>query len=172
MFRIFGNIRVKETGEAIPGLVVVVFDVDPTQFDPNHLVVRDLPEGVRADRLGSVLTDAGGHFELTFEQADFQLSDQEERPDLMLVVFAPEDSRSANEPSPVTPQERVLHVSRVPRQDAGRTEAYAIRLLKAQLDRFEIPAGGDRATLDPAQYVAAVQGAWDFQDAVKKGLQP
>ena len=138
MFRSFGNITVKETGEGIPNLVVAVFDTDQVQLDLDH-VGAPTSEGGRADRIGSVLTDANGRFELTFEKADFQLSDQEERPDLMLVVFAPEDSRSANEPSPLAPQERVLHVSRVPRQDAGRTEAYAIRLLKAQLDRFEIP---------------------------------
>ncbi len=119
MFKIFGNITVKETEEGIPNLVVAAFDTDQEQFDLDHLRAGT-SEGALADRIGSVLTDANGHFELTFEKADFQLSDQEQRPDLMLVVFAPEDSRSANEPSPLTPQERVLHVSRVPRQDAGR----------------------------------------------------
>ncbi len=51
------------------------------------------------------------------------------------------------------------------------TEAYAIRILKEQLDNFEISVG-DRPASDPAQYVRTVQRAWDFQDAVKTQLQP
>jgi len=121
MFRIFGTATVKETGEGVPNLVVAAYDTDEAQLDLDRLRTTTV-EGGWGDRIGSVLTDTGGRFELSFDKADFQQGDQEARPDLLVMVYAPEDSQSATEPSPLTPRERLLHVSRVPRQDAGRTK--------------------------------------------------
>jgi hypothetical protein len=103
MFRIFGTVTIKETGERVPNLVVAAFETDGPEFDLDRLAATT--GKTWADRIGSVLTDTNGRFELEFETAEFQ-RDQEARPDLVILVLAPEDSRSVKEPSPLTPRER------------------------------------------------------------------
>ncbi len=166
-FRIHGRVTVKESGEAVRDIVVAVFDADTAQPQPD--AEADAPEGM--DRLGSVLTDADGRFELVVEPADFRRGDQETRPDLVVTVYAPEDSRAPGDPSPLPPQQRILHVSRVPRADAGRTEAYAIRLLRPQLERFGIRTGAADAEA-PQRYTAAVARTWAAREAVAAELRP
>jgi hypothetical protein len=59
----------------------------------------------------------------------------------VLVIFAPEDVQDLNHPYPLPPEERILYISSVPRDDAGAEEAYVIRLLQEQLERFHIATG-------------------------------
>src|SRR5207249_3509965 len=89
-------------------------------------------------RIGSVLTDQEGKFTLASEDLEFQ--GNESRPDLVILVFAPEDVQKLEEPYPLPPEKRVLYISSVPRVDAGAEEAFVIRLLQAQLDKFNISA--------------------------------
>ena len=142
MNRVFGRVLVKETGVGIPDLVVALSDYDPgQQLTLTHLDWTALEsawlDGL-GDRIGSVLTDTNGNFEFKFEDEAFQLGDQESRPDLLLIVVAPEDSQSADQPVPLPPQQRILHFSNIPRQDAGLTEAYLIRIPQSLLDKYDI----------------------------------
>ncbi len=96
MFRIFGTVTVKETGVGVPNLVVAAYDIDQAELDLD-LLRSPTRQEIWGDRPGSVLTDKGGRFELTYDRADFQGGDQEARPDLLVLVIAPEDSTSATE---------------------------------------------------------------------------
>src|ERR671911_1600979 len=101
MSTVSGSVRVEETGFAIPGLLVSLFDVDERQPGDG-----DLPHG---DRLGSVLTGEDGRFELNYELASAAVS----RPNIVIVVSAPE---RPNEKSGTT----VLHRSQHARARAGQ----------------------------------------------------
>ena len=170
MFEISGRITVKETGQASPNLVVAIFDADPAAISIAAVDTAVL-ESATIERIGSVLTDVQGRFQIKYEAQDFARADQEKRPDVMVAVFAPEDSR-AEDPRPLPPRERLLHLSLSPRQDAGRQEAFAIRLLQAQLDRFGITAGDGATERNPEPFLKSVENAWMVRDAVKQRLQP
>ncbi len=132
---ISGKVLLKETGAGIPDLLVVLYDYDPgttpdESFTPT--VTTALGTGL-ADRLGSVLTESDGTWALAFEHVDFQaLNPTEKRPDLHLVVLAPEDSDSDKPPT-------VLFSSKLLRANSGKTEAYIVRLTEKQLTDAKIP---------------------------------
>jgi hypothetical protein len=87
----------------------------------------------RLDRLGSQLTDKAGAFSFSFEDEEFRIRNvKEKRPDLSLVVLAPEEPGADR-------QSRVLFTSAEIRQDAGRTEEYLIRLPADALERVGVP---------------------------------
>jgi hypothetical protein len=142
MKRISGLVLVKESGVGIPNLVVAVFDSDLTIEDirkqePSATLLRRAGK-----RISSVLTDAAGRFSLSTENLEFP--GNEARPDLLLMVLAPEDVQDMQRPYPLPVDERTLYMSTVPRIDAGAEEAYVIRLLQAQIDRFQLfKSGGD-----------------------------
>jgi hypothetical protein len=90
MFRIYGRVLVKESNAGIPNLVVAAIDQDvprPNPGDGPHpsggnvpvieaaTVPAEIPPlGVLdrlGDRLGSVLTDANGNFEISFDDNSF-----------------------------------------------------------------------------------------------------
>jgi hypothetical protein len=71
-FRVTGVVRERESGRPLAGLTVCALDQD---------VVLD-------DYLGSTETDASGHFEIRFTDADFK-DLVETRPDLYLCIFMP-----------------------------------------------------------------------------------
>ena len=101
--RISGRVVLKESGIGIPDLLVVIHDIDPeSQTDgarerAEHEEPEEGQRTVRApggpgDRLGSSLTDRDGAFHLSFEDNEFRIQDaKERRPDLHLVVMAPEE---------------------------------------------------------------------------------
>jgi hypothetical protein len=144
MNKISGKITHKETGIGIPDLLAVIYDVDPNtrpeEIQPNETTEVDSsisiaipPLSSFGDRLGSVLTDREGNFTLGYEDDEFKIRNAEEkRPDLLLVVAAPEESGQ-------DPNSRILYVSTAVRQNAGRTETYLIRLTTEQLNKAGIP---------------------------------
>lgn len=105
-------------------------------------------------RIGSVLTDQNGSF--TFDLDELHFQGNEERPDLVIVVFAPEDVHQMTRPYPWPPEKRILYMSTVPRKDSGAEETYIIRLIQDQLTFFSIPLTHTSSTTPP-QVDAAVQ---------------
>lgn len=138
MNSISGKIVVRESGLGIPNLVVVAYDVDPSSeateevapgsAGPHPAIVALHGPGSLADRIGSAITDEDGAFELTYADDAFKVGDaHERRPDILLMVLAPEDAVAA-------PDSGVLFTSRTVREDAGRTEQFVIRLPTQQLE--------------------------------------
>jgi hypothetical protein len=135
-----GKVTVKETGTGVPDLIISVYDLDPKtlpeeifHIDPRK-PVADLWQIISGDRLGSVVTDENGTFEMVYEDAAFQVRNRERRPDLTLFVVAPEDMS-------VNPGPCILHVSAA-RQNAGRMENYVIKLPLDILRKAEVSVPG------------------------------
>lgn len=170
--RVFGRVLVIETNVGVPNVQVVIYDVDPTCAQ-NFVSSLGIPQtGVAtADRLGSVLTDAQGAFELTFDDEIFAARDPEGRPDLVLAVLAPEDSRSAKDPSTPPPDSRVLLVSHVPRVNAGRTEAYVLRIAAETLRKHHIPFSDPGADHDVVAKAKRLTESYAEQDLLEKTVQ-
>jgi hypothetical protein len=177
MKKISGYVLTKETNTGIQNLVVSVFDSDREMNDiiNEHKRGNAFPPKFIENlgkRLGSVLTDKNGRFFFTTE--DLEFAGNETRPDLFIIVFAPEDSLAADRPYALPPEQRILHISRVPRMNAGAEEAYIIRLLRGQLDHIT-EEGGDpdkKAERDSQTLVDAITGTLFFRQKVKDKLTP
>ncbi len=176
MNRISGKILLKESGVGIPDLLVVVYDVDPNT-QPEETIRSSagginaplvaLGQGFPGDRLGSVLTGANGAFELTYENSEFQIRNKEEkRPDLFLMVVAPEELGGDLNAS-------ILFTSAAIRQNAGQTEEYLIRLTTAQLEKVgvSIPAAESPTPEEPEQVIARLAKIQEQQAKLSAGLQ-
>src|SRR5437868_2747263 len=140
---ITGRIILKESGIGIPNLLVVVFSPPPV------ILLEGTPSpDVSGDRLGSVITGPDGSFSLSYDDSDFRIvNPQEQRPDLHLTVFAPEEQGAV-------PDGLVLFSSILQRQNGARTEQYIIRLTTDQLEKAGIPAPSEvLEDLEPSQNV-------------------
>ena len=117
-----GRVFAKETGAGLADLTVVVYDADPqAPVDGRALLVAPASSlSNTGQRLGSALTDREGRFALAYADASFA----EERPDLLVFVFAPEEASGQD----AVGKARLLHASTVGRTDAGRREAVAIAI--------------------------------------------
>ena len=164
MKQISGHVLVKETNLGIPDLIVAAYD----SGRPIRESLRRGPDGKGLSlqdagrRIGSVLTEPDGRFVLTSEDLEFQGNEQ--RPNLLIIVFAPEDVQGLDMPYPLPPEERILYISAVPRNDAGAEEAFTIRLLQAQLDHFDLKAGASSpdSSVDDHRLAAAIEGSWNL----------
>ena len=181
MKQLSGYVLARKTNVGIPNLLVAAFDSrDVASLDaavaeerrPGAALMQRLGR-----RLGSVLTDDQGRFAIDREDLEFQ--GNEARPNLILAVFAPEDVRSADNPVPAPPEDRLLFLSQVARADAGAEEAFVIRLLQDQLDHFGIGTGAARpADGAGASLGDSIESAWDvpvylrdrFQGRIKAQL--
>ena len=157
MRRIVGYVLVKETLTGIPQLVVTAYDGNLSLDD----LRRQRPTAALMQKLGrrisSVLTGDDGQFVLTSD--DLEFTGNEPRPDLALVVYAPEDVVDRTHPYPDPPEQRVLYMSVVSRVDAGAQEAFVIRLSEEQIRRFQIDARPNRMAI-------AVERAWQFGESL------
>ncbi|MBD2066256.1 hypothetical protein H6F93_01715 [Leptolyngbya sp. FACHB-671] len=183
MYKISGKVLVKETGAGIADLQVVIYDVDnqeqfnsgkePGEFFSNSKSPEPklFWQAFPGDRLGSVLTDEKGKFELTFDAEDFQAREQVKRPDLVLYVIAPEDTQ-INEKGEVVPypdltQKRVLHTSYDIVVNSGKTEEYIIRLSKPLLDRFSLVYQDQNQTnSQPSQLIDSLEETRQLETAL------
>src|SRR5688500_3675572 len=101
MYKVSGKVVIKETGSGISDLQIVFYDIDnrPDKGSPNDPVEIFKSQGgtfvwqqIPGDRLGSTLTDDKGEFELIFDESDFLVREEVKRPDLLLLIMAPEDA--------------------------------------------------------------------------------
>lgn len=155
MYKVEGKILVKESQVKISNLQVVLYDLDNPPVDSvlqtylKKFLCLDYEQQSTptfwqqfpGNRLGSVLTDSDGGFKFEFDRKEFQGSDCEQSPDLILLVLAPEDTilDQTGIPRPLPPNERILHYSYETVIDSGKQESYIIRLPKELLDKFQIP---------------------------------
>ncbi len=174
MRKVHGYVLAKQTNEGIANLVVAAFYSELTIVAlAKHLRDGAVDEEIWVkfgERIGSVLTDASGRFELHAQD------DEHETRSLVLVVFAPEDVADVDNPVPLPPEKRILYASGLPRR-AGAEEAYVIRLLQAQLDRFAI-AVGNATPAKPGMDVASsrlsdsIEQAFAFRENLTTLLKP
>jgi hypothetical protein len=127
---IVGKVAVKGSGIGIPDLIVAVHDSErvPALGESGVRDSRALWPSAAAvgERIGSVLTGPDGSFSLTYDDLDVAGKTDDRRPDLFLMVLAPEDGELGAPP-------KILHQSSASRRGAGRTESFVIRLTSAQL---------------------------------------
>ena len=171
MKKIHGKILLKETGEGIANLVIAAFDSEMPWKE--ILSLRDLRKEGKFDigklgkRIGSVLSDREGRFLLN--QEDLQFEGVESRPDLILAVFAPEDILDIDDPFPRSAEDRLLYVSVAPRNDAGSEEAFIIRLLRAQLERYgiDVRTSSNQSQSESSSLANAIEKTWSLKDELK-----
>lgn len=145
-----GKVTLKESGIGIPDLLVVLYDIDPgvkneeSFSSPTSSGTETHPptEIVLGDRIGSVITGQDGSWQLNYDDSEFRiLTPTEKRPDLQLMVLAPEDGDS-EKPS------TILFTSKLLRINSGKIESYLIRLTSKQLIIGEIPIPSDKEEND------------------------
>jgi len=87
-------------------------------------------------------------------------------------IFAPEDVQDLKTPYPLPPEDRILYVSTVAREDAGAEEAFVIRLLQKQLEHFQVSSAvSNEGNLDDTRLATAIERTWDFKDRLKDRLK-
>ena len=113
-----GRVIVKETYAGVPGVVVTAYDIDSETYSEEKVACYPLEPGAdfwnkfkNADRLASEITDESGSFSCKYPDSAFRSNNGERRPDLMLVVTAPE--QQGEQPCP-----KILHLSCSIRQNA------------------------------------------------------
>ena len=132
-----GRVVVRETHAGIADVVVVLLDVDPA-WQPSAAAA--FPQPARWQRLGSDVTARGGSFRLEYSPGNVlpESGEQVPRPDLVLVVLAPDDGAAAAG-DPGFFGGRALLISEATRHDAGRSEAYVLRIPEAVLLEHTVP---------------------------------
>ena len=194
MNTITGKVESKEQHDGIPDVLVVAYDmgVDGAVDDRGEDVglekeraedLWNVLAGQGASRLGSVLTDSGGLFELRYDE-DRERGRDNSRADLVLFILGPETTQEAGEVEPredgrfptATPLSRqILHHSHITRVEAGETESYLIQLSQKQLETAGISLlERDIESFEPAveanRHLAAIDKASEFNQTVKDGL--
>ncbi|MFQ6242564.1 hypothetical protein [Sinorhizobium meliloti] len=177
MNEIIGKITHKESGLGVPDLLVIVYDLDPDTRPEELALDGTLLSGTAVttgaaglsalgDRIFSVATDRNGEFGYKFEDSEFKVrSEREKRPDLLLMVAAPEETGQ-------DPNSRILHFSLAVRQNAGRLETFLIRLSSEQLTKAGIALPTlDLADNEPAKSALTRVAAIDERrEAMRSGL--
>jgi len=104
------------------------------------------------DRLGSVLTDAYGNFEIEFEDVAFNDVGKEKRPDILLTVIGP-DITEVVDGFGIGKTEliRLVHMAIYPSWNAGRQEAYFIKIPENLFEKAGLPVKSKRTTLSAAE---------------------
>jgi len=174
MTLISGYVKVKETNEAVPGLIVSVYV--SVEKETKGRGVGENPFQYFKNSLGSALTDARGEFKIELGPWPGTSSKEGEQADLMIAVFAPLAAKSAKLLSAPTPMERLLHWATLPPMISSQSEACAILLLQEQLQQHGIKLRSDRPKLDIDKRVALLVETEEesdrFRAALREGLAP
>lgn len=131
MGQIDGRVVVRESGHAIPDVVVCAFcaKFDEDDFDRAQ-VPADLLEGL-GGAIASALTEVDGRFTLSWVE-----SETGERPPICIAIFAPEDVTDADRPLAAPSGEALLYLSRP--MPASHRRTMLVRLLQVQVRKAEI----------------------------------
>lgn len=181
MFKVMGQVLVKETGFPLAQLQIVLYDLDnlnaqTSAKNPLELFTSNLGplvwQSFPGDRLGSVITDANGKFELLFDVSAFKAREQGKNPDLVLFVVAPEDSfindKGIAEPRANETAKRILHISYDVVANAGIQESYMIRISDQLLKKSSLSSTAPTLMMSQAQTWMAEQ---DYQKTEAPFLQ-
>jgi hypothetical protein len=165
--RISGRVVLKESGAGIPDLIVEVHDVIVlTSASVLRGAVlssdREAAMASAARRVGGVVTDTSGAFELTYDDEPAPEGSEIRRPALFLVVLAPEETRGDGFGS------TVIHTSAAIRLHAGRLEQYLIHLTADQLTAAGLPVPSGTTAQELERPEAVIH---DVGEALKRQIQ-
>jgi hypothetical protein len=176
-FVVLQNKNAAVSNKGIPRLVVAVYDPEKplTELIKDHKVENGFAAGLMQHLenriIRSVLTDEHGKFQ--FE--DLKIEGNKEKPDLIIIVFAPEDVIDINNPVPKSPEKRILYLSTGPRIKVGAEHAYSIRLLQKQIDEFNIPIPNEedsKKTVSTNQYFKNIDDTHVLKETFKERFGP
>lgn len=163
MRQIVGYVRTADTDIGVERLVVSAFDSGGAP----PIMRKHAPTAEVLQALGrhitSALTDSKGYFALPAE--DLEFAGNEPRPDLVIVVYAPEVVEDWREPYP---EKHALYISLVPRIDAGAQDAVVIRLGREVLTHYHIGTGAFEQTSKARDALANEQKARHFTELARK----
>ncbi len=180
--KITGQIVRADNGLGVQNLKVVIFDIDgvaskqiresniamsainPTDSAPVMNILEVLfgtakdedinfgkvaPEG---DRLGSVLTDENGRFEIEFHDIEFNDEGKEKRPDILLTILGPDTTIAFGGGGYGMPEPlRLVHMSLYPHWNAGRKEEFFIKIPESLFEKAGLPVKSKKTTLSAAE---------------------
>lgn len=165
MYTINGRFLCTEDGYGIANITAVLYDLDPTLKNQGEAAARPITapggtlfEGIPGQRLGSATTDRQGMFRISFERGAFAQGDPEQRPDLLLLALAPEETRldENGEQVSVPAKERLLYHSSDFVLNAATEEHLLIRLPRALLSRHNLHrSGAEEATTSETSRIEA-----------------
>ncbi len=169
MNKVEGKISVKGVGIGIPGLIVFVYDLDPgTEPEESPGAFGSLSEAALtpetgADCLGSTFTNEDGFFELTYEDTAFRVrTPDEERPDLSLMVLAPESPGH-------DPETRLIYASNAVRQNAGQKEYFLIDIPPSLLQQAGVPVPEATSAPGKERPLKSARGDQKLATSVEEG---
>jgi len=170
MYRVFGRVVCQETNSPVASLVVVAFaqevssTTSKTVGRPRRGTVLKGMDGL-GRRLGSSLTDANGHFELTFDEDPLL-----KKGNLTLGVMMPEELVDLKFRSKSQAGNNVLYVTRFSRTGIGKNEAYVIRLPEKLLRDHDLIANPSDDSDLALSLASSIKKTWQEQDTLKRAL--
>jgi hypothetical protein len=192
MTTIYGNLRVKETNEAISGLVVSIFAREmviktPTMKtkmvkSPSTVKVPYARKGMASNpfqlytrSLGSTITNEQGEFRIEFDRKNADKSRVQTQPQLMLAVLAPSTTKTIDQVAALSYFKRLLHWIKLSPLGPDQTEAFVIQLMDEQLKHFNIKTRSNKefkVELSAAQIIEAEKLTERFHSTLREGLAP
>lgn len=184
MNKISGKVLHQESRLGISNLVVVVYDFDPESSGtleeafgaPTNTTTNPGQQAAAfwnlfpGDRLGSVISDGMGGFELEFEDDAFRLRNQQEiRPDLFLMVLSPDNA--LNNASPL---DQIVYRTTVPIFNAGQMESVVIHIPTSILEARGVPipqAGVNGSVIEVNSLTAAYERAMNRSTDLTGGIR-
>lgn len=168
-----------DDGIGIPNLVAVLYDLDKVVSPNTTGQVPTTNEDwgfwsqFAGDRLGSTITDSEGTAQFKFEDGEFQVSQIEKRPDLIVFVLAPERyfRDVGGLPTATPPQLQIMHRSEIARANAGRQEAYVIEISNERLDKFNVPGPRLQPEISPKRLAEIAARGWEVKKVLRDDLQ-
>jgi hypothetical protein len=158
-----GRVLVAGTDQGIPNLVAVLYDMSHAPQAEGRVVAGSTDhEHIESvgRRLGSVLTDSSGAFELQIDESSRR---EEPRPELFLMVLAPEtDGDSCGV---------VLHTSCATRRGAAQREAYLVQIRADTLRQAGVPVAPPVHDGSPGAVVAALRARDDRDLTIAVGAR-
>ncbi|MEM7663403.1 MAG: hypothetical protein AAF292_14245 [Pseudomonadota bacterium] len=125
-----------------------------------------------ADRLGSVITNKVGGFALEYDDEAFRVGDNESRPDLVLIVIAPdrtaEGDKDKSTPLGIPEIRRVLHLSSWPNRNIGRQEEMIIYINDAVLAQHGIAQTTKPKT--PEEFASSITASTERQKEIRNAI--
>jgi hypothetical protein len=166
-----------DDGIGIPNLIAVLYDLDKaTPNTPNTEANEDWGfwSQFHGDRLGSAITDRDGNAEFKFEDSEFQVTQSEKRPDLVVFILAPEryfqDVQGL--PTATPPAQQIVHRSEIARANAGRQEAYVIEISSERLAKFNLQTPQSRLAVDQEKIADFAVLGLETTKAINEKLKP